>query len=135
MVAQDCLTRDWKQRRRCLASTGRSCCHLCDGTANLSGPQIAFPRRNIVFTGLTLALFARACEGSSFNDWSVLPMKLFYMPGACSMAPHLVANEAGIDLDLIKVDGASKKTEADRTISPPTRMAMSRRWSSKIAKP
>ena len=40
-------------------------------------------------------------------------MKLFYMPGACSMAPHIVANEAGIDLDLIKVDGASKKTDGD----------------------
>jgi glutathione S-transferase len=41
-------------------------------------------------------------------------MKLFYMPGACSLAPHIVANEAGIDLDLVKVDGASKKTEAQQ---------------------
>jgi glutathione S-transferase len=39
-------------------------------------------------------------------------MKLFYMPGACSLAPHIVANEAGIDLELVKVDGASKTTEA-----------------------
>jgi len=38
-------------------------------------------------------------------------MKLYYMPGACSLAPHIVANEAGIALDLIKVDGQSKKTE------------------------
>lgn len=38
-------------------------------------------------------------------------MKLFYMPGACSLAPHIVANEAGIDLDLVRVDGKSKKTE------------------------
>jgi glutathione S-transferase len=36
----------------------------------------------------------------------------FYMPGACSLAPHIVANEAGIDLELVKVDGASKTTEA-----------------------
>lgn len=41
-------------------------------------------------------------------------MKLFYMPGACSLAPHIVANEASIDLDLVKVDGKSKKTEQDQ---------------------
>lgn len=39
-------------------------------------------------------------------------MKLYYMPGACSLAPHIVANEAGIALDLVKVDGKTKKTEA-----------------------
>ncbi|BBM01343.1 hypothetical protein [Microbulbifer sp. GL-2] len=31
-------------------------------------------------------------------------MKLFYTPGACSLSPHIVALEAGIDLDLCKVD-------------------------------
>lgn len=41
-------------------------------------------------------------------------MKLFYMPGACSLAPHIVAKEAGIDLDLVRVDGKSKKTEQDQ---------------------
>ena len=41
-------------------------------------------------------------------------MKLYYMPGACSLAPHIVANEAGIALDLVKVDGKTKKTEADQ---------------------
>lgn len=39
-------------------------------------------------------------------------MKLFYMPGACSLAPHIVANEVGIDLELVKVDGKTKTTEA-----------------------
>ncbi len=38
-------------------------------------------------------------------------MKLYYSPGACSMAPHIVANEAGIKLDLVKVDIPNKKTE------------------------
>ena len=38
-------------------------------------------------------------------------MKLFYMPGACSLAPHIVASEAGIDVELIKVDGKTKTTE------------------------
>lgn len=41
-------------------------------------------------------------------------MKLYYMPGACSLAPHIVANEAGIALDLVKVDGKTKKTGNDQ---------------------
>jgi glutathione S-transferase len=48
-------------------------------------------------------------------------MKLFYSPGACSLAPHIVAREAGIGLDLVKVDLASKRTEAGHeflTINP-----------------
>ncbi len=39
-------------------------------------------------------------------------MKLYYAPGACSMAPHIVAREAGIKLDLVKVDIPNKKTES-----------------------
>jgi len=31
-------------------------------------------------------------------------MKLFYSPGACSLSPHIVAREAGIDVELEKVD-------------------------------
>lgn len=37
-------------------------------------------------------------------------MKLYYKPGACSLAPHIVAVEAGIALELVKVDLAAKRT-------------------------
>ncbi len=39
-------------------------------------------------------------------------MKLYYSPGACSMAPHIVATEAGTALELVKVDIPNKKTES-----------------------
>jgi glutathione S-transferase len=35
-------------------------------------------------------------------------MKLFYSPGACSLSPHIVAHEAGIELRLQKVDLKTK---------------------------
>jgi len=35
-------------------------------------------------------------------------MKLYYAPGACSLSPHIVAREAGVDLELDKV--ANKQT-------------------------
>jgi glutathione S-transferase len=38
-------------------------------------------------------------------------MKLYYSPGACSLSPHIVACEAGIPVELEKVDLASHKTE------------------------
>jgi len=38
-------------------------------------------------------------------------MKLYYAPGACSLSPHIVAEEAGIHLDLEKVDLKTHKTE------------------------
>jgi glutathione S-transferase len=37
-------------------------------------------------------------------------MELFYSPGACSLAPHIVAREAGLPIDLVKVDLGAKKT-------------------------
>ena len=41
-------------------------------------------------------------------------MKLYYAPGACSLSPHIVAREAGIELALEKVDLAAKKTESGK---------------------
>jgi glutathione S-transferase len=50
-------------------------------------------------------------------------MKLYYAPGACSLAPHIVAREAGLALDLERVDLATRphRTESDAdftTINP-----------------
>ena len=48
-------------------------------------------------------------------------MKLYYFPGACSFAPHLVAREAGISLDLEKVDLGSRRTASGEdyaTVNP-----------------
>ncbi len=47
-------------------------------------------------------------------------MKLYYMPGACSLSPHIVSREAGIPLEMIEV-GRDKKLPDGRdyrTINP-----------------
>lgn len=38
-------------------------------------------------------------------------MKLFYKPGACSLAPHIALRAAGVTFDLVQVDTQKKTTE------------------------
>ncbi|RCL00338.1 MAG: glutathione S-transferase [Candidatus Tokpelaia sp. JSC085] len=48
-------------------------------------------------------------------------MKLYFSPGACSLASHIVARELGVAIDLVKVDLARKLTYDNRdfnTINP-----------------
>jgi glutathione S-transferase len=40
-----------------------------------------------------------------------MPMKLYYTPGACSLAPHICLLETGLKFDLEEVDLATKKTK------------------------
>lgn len=39
-------------------------------------------------------------------------MKLYFSPGACSLSPHIVLREAGLQFDLEQVDLAAKKIKA-----------------------
>ena len=45
-------------------------------------------------------------------------MKLYYTPGACSMAPHIVAREAGYKFDLEKVDIPAKEGDDYWNVNP-----------------
>jgi glutathione S-transferase len=41
-------------------------------------------------------------------------MKLYYTPGACSLSPHIVLREAGVPVELERVDLSTKKTESGK---------------------
>lgn len=38
-------------------------------------------------------------------------MKLYYTPGACSLASHITTRELGLDIEMVRVDLAEHKTE------------------------
>lgn len=48
-------------------------------------------------------------------------MKLYYAPGACSLSPHIVLNELGYAFEPVRVDLATKRTQAGedyRAVNP-----------------
>ena len=44
-------------------------------------------------------------------------MKLYFSPGACSQAPHIILHETGLSHDAVKVDLKEKRTEDGRDYS------------------
>src|SRR4029079_16972343 len=42
-------------------------------------------------------------------------MKLYYSPGACSLADHIALHEAGMEFELVKVDLKTHKLEDGRS--------------------
>jgi len=50
-------------------------------------------------------------------------LKLYYVPGTCSLCPHIVLHEAGLEFSLDQISRADKKTESGddyTTINPKT---------------
>jgi len=47
-------------------------------------------------------------------------MKLYFSPGACSLSPHIILNEAGLPFEKVKVDTKTKSMDSGdfRTINP-----------------
>lgn len=47
-------------------------------------------------------------------------MKLYFSPGACSLASHIALREAGLSFDLVKVEGRGQKTAGGEDYSKVT---------------
>ncbi|VCX17111.1 Glutathione S-transferase GST-6.0 [Acinetobacter baumannii] len=51
-------------------------------------------------------------------------MKLYYSPGACSLAAHIILNEINVDFDLERVNLKTHKTEKVQIIMKLTQRDM-----------
>jgi glutathione S-transferase len=59
----------------------------------------------------------RSLIPNSWDSERSRQMKLYYWPGACSLSPHIVSREAGIDLQLAELDRAQRKTQDGTVLS------------------
>ena len=64
----------------------------------------------VTMGGLNLCMASPVNKEDELVINKELPMKLFYKAGACSLSPHIVLREAGLDFTAEKVDLAQKKT-------------------------
>lgn len=61
-------------------------------------------------------------------------MKLYYSPGACSLAAHIILNEINVDFDLERVDLKTHKTSKGwQTITKSIQKVMFLHWKSTLA--
>ena len=64
---------------------------------------------------MSLETYRRPCHLSKvYCNFEDTIMKLYFSPGACSLSPHIVANEAGIPIQLEKVDLSTKQTTSGK---------------------
>jgi glutathione S-transferase len=61
-------------------------------------------------------------------------MKLYFVPGACSLSPHIVLRETGANFELEKVNLKEKKTSGGGITWPLTRKGRCRSLSSIAAR-
>ena len=61
-------------------------------------------------------------------------MKLYFAPGACSLSPHIVLEEAGIAVETEQVNNQEKKTKTGKDYWTITRRARCRPCSSTAAR-
>jgi glutathione S-transferase len=55
---------------------------------------------------------ARSAPAGAAGGLKEVSMKLYFAPGACSLSPHIVMREAGVNLDLEQVNNQEKKTKS-----------------------
>src|SRR5262245_55474716 len=55
---------------------------------------------------------ARSAPAGTAGGLKEVSMKLYFAPGACSLSPHIVMREAGVNLDLEQVNNQEKKTKS-----------------------
>lgn len=75
-------------------------------TNHFARALVELGRANVVLTHWAISIRTTVVMNNEETT-----MKLYYMPGACSQAPHIALRETGASFELIKVDHSSKQTD------------------------